>query len=251
MILGYVLAPRDVETLEGTGEKPAPNTVPPVSLTPLAPAAPVAPPKAGWAPASIQWRMFAAEARLTFKGLRWPWTLGAAGIVVGALFVPLDIARLVALPLAMVWPVLVWSSLGVREVQHRTAPIVFALPFPVRRQLLMTWLVGTLVALVMGSTVMARLALTGEWTASLAVLIGALFVPSFALALGCWSGTGKLFQALYLFLWYLASVQGVVFLDFMGHYPQTVALGIPWIVALLTFGLLIAAAFGRRRQVWQ
>jgi len=30
-----------------------------------------------------------------------------------------------------------------------------------------------------------------------------------------------------------------------------VALGVPWIVALATIGLLIAAAFGRRRQVRQ
>jgi hypothetical protein len=44
-------------------------------------------------------------------------------------------------------------------------------------------------------------------------------------------------------------VQGVVYVDFMGHFPPAVALGIPWIVALVTLGLLIAAAFGRQRQV--
>jgi hypothetical protein len=195
--------------------------------------------------------MFAAELRLTFKGLSWLWYLGAAAIVASALFVPLDIARLVILPLAMVWPVLVWSSLGVREVRHHTAPVVFALPHPLRRQLLVTWLAGVLVALAMDSTIMARLAVAGDWAGSLAALIGALFVPSFALALGCWSGTGKLFQAVYLFLWYLASVQGVAFVDFMGHFSQAVALGIPWIAAILTLGFLIAAAFGRRRQVRQ
>jgi hypothetical protein len=199
--------------------------------------------------ATLYARMFAAELRLTFKGLGWLWYVVAAGIIVSALFVPLNIARLVVLPLAMVWPVLVWSSLGVKEVRHRTAPIIFALPHPLRRQLLMTWLVGALVALVMASTVIARLALAGDWNASLAALIGALFVPSFAVALGCWSGTSKLFQAIYLFLWYLASVQGVFYVDFMGHFPPAVALGIPWIVALVTIGLLIAAAFGRQRQV--
>jgi hypothetical protein len=194
-------------------------------------------------------RMLAAELRLTFKGLGWFWYAAAAGIIVSALFVPLNIARLVVLPLAMVWPVLVWSSLGVREVRHHTAPIVFSLPYPLRRQLLVTWLVGALVALTMSSTVIARLALAGDGAAGLAALIGALFVPSFAVALGCWSGTSKLFQAVYLFVWYLAAVQGVIYVDFMGHFPQTVALGVPWIVALATIGLLIAAAFGRRRQV--
>jgi hypothetical protein len=192
-----------------------------------------------------------AELRLTFKGMGWLWYLVAVGIIVSALLVPLDIARLVVLPLAMVWPVLVWSSLGVKEMRDRTAPIVFALPHPLRRQLLMTWLAGALVALAMASTVIVRLALAGERAYSLAALIGALFVPSFAVALGCWSGTSKLFQAIYLFLWYLASVQGVVFVDFMGHFPLAVALGIPWIAAAVTIGLLIAAALGRRRQITQ
>jgi ABC-type multidrug transport system permease subunit len=195
-------------------------------------------------------RMLAAELHLTFKGLSWLWYVIAAGVIASALFVPLNIAQLVVLPLAMVWPVLVWSSLGVKEVRHRTAPIVFASPYPLRRQLLITWLVGALIALVMASTVIVRLALAGEWAYGLAALIGALFVPSFAVALGCWSGTSKLFQAVYLFLWYLAAVQGVFYVDFMGHFPPAVALGIPWIVALVTVGLLIAAAFGRQRQIW-
>jgi len=151
------------------------------------------------------------------------------------------------LPLAMVWPVLVWSSLGVREVRHRTAPIVFALPYPLQRQLLMTWLVGALVALAMASTVIARLALAGDWNASLAALIGALFVPSFAVALAVGVGRANCSGHLSL-LWYLASVQGVSMWISWDIFASRGA-GIPWIVALVTIGLLIAAAFGRRRQV--
>ena len=246
-VLSFVTEPRPAEEQDEIAE-PTPRGTGEVSAVEVAlPLRPATRTRG----ASLYARMFAAELRLTFQGLGWLWYLVAAGIIISALFVPLDIARLVVLPLAMVWPVLIWSSLGVKEVQHRTAPIIFALPFPLRRQLLMTWLVGALVAVVMAGTVIARLALAGDWASSLAALIGALFVPSFALALSCWSGTSKLFQAVYLFLWYLASVQGVVYIDFMGHFPQAVTLGIPWIVALATLGLLVAAAFGRRRQVRQ
>lgn len=251
MIGAFISKPRRTKEPDDTEAQPAPISAPRVSLTPLAPAEIAPHPSALRMVAGTCARVVGAELRLTLKGLSWLWYLVAAAIVVSALFVPLEIARLVVLPLAAVWPVLVWSSLGVREVQHHTAPIVFALPFPLRRQLLATWLAGVLVALAMSSTVVARLALTGDWGASLAALIGALFVPSFALALGCWSGTGKLFQAVYLFLWYLGAVQGVVWVDFVGHLPDTVALGIPWIVAILTLGLLIAAALGRRHQVRQ
>ena len=259
MVTSFVTEP--AATQAGDQEEIAPErgrggVTPPVHPAPIRPAIQAGYGRGGVTPpvhpAPTHYaRILAAELRLTFKGLGWLWYVVAAGIIASALFVPLNIARLVVLPLAMVWPVLIWSSLGVREVRHHTAPIVFSLPYPLRRQLLVTWLVGALIALAMSSTVIARLALAGDWTASLAALIGALFVPSFAVALGCWSGTSKLFQAVYLFGWYLAAVQGVIYVDFMGHFPQTVALGVPWIVALATIGLLIAAAFGRRRQVQQ
>jgi hypothetical protein len=245
MIGGFVLEPRQTAEANATDAKPAPITAPRVRLTPLsAHSRDVALP-------GRYARMLLAELRLTVKGLRWPWYLIATCIIVSALLVPQDIARLVVLPLAMVWPVLVWSSLGVREVQEHTAPIMFALPYSLRHQLSVTWLAGVVIALVMGSTVIARLALIGDWSSSLAALFGALFAPSFAVALGCWSGTSKLFQAIYLFLWYLAAVQGIIYVDFMGHFPQTLALSIPWFVALATIGLLAAAAFGRQRQVYR
>jgi hypothetical protein len=250
-IRGFVLEPGQTEQPDVMDANSASVSASPASLAPLAPAESAAHHSALGMDAATYARMLAADLRLTFKGLHWLWYLGAAGIIVSALFVPLDIARLVILPLAMVWPVLLWSSLGVREVQHHTAPIIFALPHPLRRQAVVSWLVGVLIALAMQCTVVARLALAGEWAASLAALIGALFAPSLALALGCWSGTSKLFQAIYLFVWYLASVQGVIWVDFMGHFPRTVQLGIPWVVAILTIALLVVAAFGRRRQVWQ
>jgi ABC-type transport system involved in multi-copper enzyme maturation permease subunit len=238
MILGFVLEPREVaEKVNDT--KPAPITAPRMTLTPLSNRQGVS-----------LLRTFIAEIRLTFKGTHWLVYLIALSVIVASFFTTIQITRLVMLPLAMVLPVLVWSSLGVREVQSHTDPIVFALPHALRRQLLVSWLVGLLVAFVMTSGVIVRLAFSGDWVSCIAVIIGALFAPSLAFALGCWSGSSKLFQAIYLFVWYLAAVQGVIYIDFMGHFPQTVALGIPWLVALATIGLLAAAAFGRQRQMY-
>ncbi len=243
----FVVEPRpadepDTAILDASAE-PGPVAMPIVHLTPLTTGA-----GAGGGLA-LYARMLGAEFRLTFKGLGWWWYLIAAGILVSALVVPLELARFVILPLAMIWPVLIWGSLGVREVQHHTDPIVFALPYALRRQLSATWLVGVLLALGMSGAVIVRLALAGDWSSALAVLAGALFVPSLALALGCWSGSSKLFQAIYVFLWYCTSVQGWVWVDFMGHIPDTVALGIPWLVAMMTLGLIGAAVAGRQRQI--
>lgn len=193
--------------------------------------------------------ILAAELRLTFKGVHWFWYIGALAILIASLAAPLEIGQLALLPLAWVWPVLIWSGLGVREVQHRVESITLSAPYPLRRHLPIIWLVGVLTALGMGSGVMLRALLAGDLGGLLAMGIGALFIPSLALALGCWSNTGKLFQAIYLFVWYLAAVQGVLPLDFMGHFPQIFSTGLPLFYAALTLVLLIAATLGRQRQI--
>ena len=48
----------------------------------------------------------------------------------------------------------------------------------------------------------------GDWTAAGAWAVGALFIPTLALALGVWSGSGKLFEVVFLVLWYSAPCSG-------------------------------------------
>jgi len=52
-----------------------------------------------------------------------------------------------------------------------------------------------------------RLLLGGNAAGLFTWLVAALFIPSLALAAGVWTGSGKLFEVLYLSLWYLAGVQ--------------------------------------------
>jgi hypothetical protein len=198
---------------------------------------------------SLFLNMFKAEFRLNFKGISWFWLLVAAGLIAASAILPLETARLIVLPLAWVWPVLIWASLGAREVFHHTNPFLSSIPFPLRRQLPVVWMVGFSIAILMGSPVLIRTLMTGNLIDFSRLLVGALFIPSMALAFGCWTGSGKLFQAAYLFLWYLAAVQGLFFLDFMGHLPETTHLSPLYLV--ITILLLAAAVLGRKRQLHQ
>jgi len=153
------------------------------------------------------------------------------------------------LPLAWLWPVLIWSSMGAREVQNRTEELVFANPHPLRRQLPATWLGGLIVALLTGSGVALRLVLTGNWSALLAWGVGALFIPSLALALGAWTGSGKAFEGLYAAIWYIGPVNHLAALDFMGVTAKSVAAGVPFYYLGLTVILLGLAVMGRKWQL--
>jgi hypothetical protein len=197
----------------------------------------------------IYCQLLKTEIKLIFKDIRWPWYLVALGIIAASWLSPLDAARLVILPMAWIWPLPLWSALGTREVRHRSEQIIFSAPFSLWRQLPVTWLVGVLISLAMGNGLIIRYLLAAQWTNLLALLIGAAFVPSLALAIGIWSGGSKLFEGSYLFAWYLASVMGVLPLDFMGRLSTSFNSGVPWVYSGLTLLLIGIAVIGRRHQI--
>jgi hypothetical protein len=184
------------------------------------------------------------------KGLQWWWYLVAAGLIVASLIVSLDTAHGTLLPIVWVWPVLIWSSMGVREVQNRTNQLVFSAPHPLRRQLPVTWLSGLIVTALVGSGVLLRLLIDGNADGAVTWAVAALFIPSLALALGTLSGSVKAFQIGYLALWYIGPMQEVTSLDFMGLEPKAaVNEGVPLMFLGATAVLLAMALGGRARQL--
>jgi hypothetical protein len=190
-----------------------------------------------------------AELHLVLGGQPWWWYLGALGWAIAGLLAPVDVSREWLLPVAWLWPLLIWSTIGAREVQHRTEELVFSNPHPLCRQLPATWFSGWIVALLAGSGVALRLVLADDWSALLAWAVGALFIPTLALALGAWTGSGKAFEGLYAAIWYIGPVNQLAALDFMGATDKSVAAGVPSYYLALTAILMGLAVVGRMRQL--
>jgi len=190
-----------------------------------------------------------AEMRLLLQGQRWWWYAMAAGLLVASLAAPLDSVRSVVLPLAWLWPILRWSALGTRESRHGTDGLVFSAAHPLSRQLPAAWLSGVLLAVATGGAAVLRFALAGDWTGVGAWAVGALFIPTLALTLGVWSGSGKLFEIVFLVFWYLGPMQRVAPLDYLGAVPAAVKAGMPLAYLAATALLMVAAVAGRKRQL--
>lgn len=153
------------------------------------------------------------------------------------------------LPLAWIWPILLWSALGTREARHGTDGLVFSAAHPLGRQLPAAWLSGVVLAMATGGVAALRLGLGGDWGGLGAWAVGVLFIPTMALALGVWSGSGKLFEILYLVLWYLGPMQRVTPLDYLGSIPEAVKSGVPLAYLAATGLLMLVAVMGRKRQL--
>jgi hypothetical protein len=203
-----------------------------------------------------------AELRLMLKGRRWWWYMVALGLILAALILPTAKSRQIVLPFAFVWPLLIWSQLGNREIRNRTDQLVFSSAFPLRRQLIATWTAGFILTLIAGSGVIVRLILANDWYAILSVVVAAAFIPAAALALGIWSGGSKLFEVVYLLLWTLGPmnqmmaslgfpliVDQFLALDYIGSSDAAISEGMPLYYAAFTILLLVVALAGRKRQL--
>jgi hypothetical protein len=190
-----------------------------------------------------------AELRLMLKGQKWWWYTASAGLAIASGAVPSAGGRGMALAFAWIWPILLWSAMGVREIRDETYQLMFSAPHPIVRQLPAIWCAGVLVALITGCGFGLQALLTGNFRGLAAWLVGACFIPAWALALGVWSGTGKPFEILYTLLWYIGPLHAFPQLDFMGSAPATAATLYPLMYLAMAAALGVVALAGRKRQL--
>lgn len=120
---------------------------------------------------------------------------------------------------------------------------------PIRNQLIVLWLAGIIVAYLTGSGAMIHCVIAGDWERVTALAVGGLFIPTLALALGTVSGSSKLFQMVYMLMWYLGPLNKWEVMDFMGVTQQSLDRGLFIYYLLASIVLLLVAVMGRVRQV--
>lgn len=193
--------------------------------------------------------IISAEVRLMLKGNHWFWYIGAVFLWVATLFASEKVLALWLIFMTL-WPLLIWSKMGLRESLYRTQQIVFSCAHPLLRNLLSAWLAGILVTAIMWSGAAIHFGLHDQISNLLALLLATVLVPSLALMLGVWTSTSKVFEVAYLLIWYVGIVSRLPGLDFLGFTSQAVVFQHPlWLLAL---GLIIIllAILGRKQRLY-
>ena len=194
-------------------------------------------------------RILIAELRLSLKGLRWWWYAIGAGLLVAQFVTPIQVSRGLLLGGSWIWPVLIWSGMGARETRFGTCGFLFSSPGILSRQLPACWLAGLIAALLTGAGTILRLCVARDLKDLSGVLAGAVFVPTLALALGVVSGSGKFFEGLYTFLWYVGPMNHTYALDYTGAASGSNVLSIALKYLAVSAALCAAAYVFRARQL--
>jgi hypothetical protein len=189
-------------------------------------------------------KVLVLELKLLLKGLPWWWYVVTGGFMIAALINPPETVRSSILPMTWLLPILIWSGLGSREIRHNTQLMVFSSAAPLMRQLPAQWLAGFIITFLTGSGAAIKLLSVEDGVGLLAWSSGVLFIPSFALALGVWSNSRKLFEVLHVTIFYLA-MQKVYAVDYFGGNGNgNIGFFIPFSIALI-----VIAFIGRARQL--
>jgi hypothetical protein len=162
-----------------------------------------------------------SELRLMLRSHGRLWYLVAAGLFIACIASPLGAAREFVLPVAWIWPALVWSQMGTRERQHNTGSLILSAPHAATRQLMAMYVGGVLMSGVTGVGLALRLLLAGDLSGLFAWGAGALFIPALALAFGVLTESRKPFEALYTAWWYIGPLHHIRKLDFIGTTAQS------------------------------
>ena len=222
-----VAAPGDEEAVPDSGQPPAP--VPSAAAAVLTAGQAVRParpavyqplPRAAARPGRAFWRLLAGELRILVQGTsRWWWLVAAAVNLAGLavppkLVKPTGASTALLLSAAWIWPVLIWSRLGIQRRENGLETLLGAYPGAIR-QLAAEWTAGLALTAMTGLGPVLRMAIAADGPRVAAWTAGAVFIPSLALLLGTASRTHRMFQALYVILWY-AAVNQLAAADYMG-----------------------------------
>lgn len=224
---GRITAPRPPETMPDVAPAPATFSTPGLTGTQARRGNP-------WG------HLLAGEARILLRGASPWWWAGLAGLTVAALVVP-ERAIGTVLLFAWLWPVLLWSRLGTHAAEAGVEELLRCGP-AARRRLPAEWGAGVLVAAVAGSGPLLRMVIAADLPGITAWLAGATLIPALALLLGSIGRGARLFQAVYLVLWY-AILNNVAGVDVMGALRDDGRLTgpSPFLVLLVTAVLMAAA----------
>lgn len=193
--------------------------------------------------------MVRGELKLMQRSIgRW-WFLVAAALGIVLLFVPLIFSRVWLWPIAWIWPIGLWAGHGTHERRFDTEQMLYSVAGAYWRRLFAIWFSGVVLAALCGAGIAVRFLLAGDTGSFVQWLIGAMFIPTFALACGVWTSGTRLFEGLYITLWYIGPINRAEPFDYMGARAESLGEGVTLVYAVITLILAVVATAGRKRQM--
>ena len=174
------------------------------------------------------------------KGPKWFWFVNA-GLFIALIFMPLDIALKIGIPIFWFLQINRWADLSTKEKFFGTDTFIYSTYKPLQRLLMSQVLAGILLATLLALPVIIKLILHLQILVALEVVLGAIILVTFSICSGIiW--TGKRFFEISLFIITYGVVEGLEFLDYWGGFHsglRYIMMQILVVIIFLSFSFFI------------
>jgi hypothetical protein len=177
------------------------------------------------------------------KGSKWFWFVNF-GVMIALALLPLNDAYKIGLPVLWFLQINRWADLATKEQFFGTSNFIYSSFKPLQRLLTSQIIAGFLLATFLALPLVIRHLIDGNVFATISILIGGLFLVSFAVCSGIVSGGKRLFEILFFAITYMI-VSGFPYVDYFGGFHQDFQYLILLVVVLF---LLLAASFLVRKH---
>ncbi|MGH4123187.1 MAG: hypothetical protein ACREV6_09710 [Clostridium sp.] len=189
------------------------------------------------------------ELKLMLKGIKWWGYIVVLGVIIASVASRGNDANKIILSISMILPILIWSKMGTMENRFGTNQLVFTCENIIKAQFLAVYLSGVVVAVLINSGFFIKFVVTGNFSGVLCLISACVFVPAMAFALGSVTGGSKIFEVIYLLMWYMEPLNDMPYLDYIGVTKYAVNLGIPYVYGAVGILLLGVALIARKRRM--
>ncbi len=177
------------------------------------------------------------------KGPKWFWLVNFSGMI-ALFFMPINEAYQIALPILWFLQINRWADLATKEKFFGTNNFIYSSFQPLQRLLTSQIIAGFLLATFLASPLIIKQLIEGNMFSVISIIIGGLFLISFAVCSGIVSGGKRLFEILFFAVTYLI-VNKFPFVDYFGGFHQDFQY---LVIIILVLFLLLATSFLVRKH---
>ena len=194
-------------------------------------------------------RLLRLELRLLLKGHSIYWLIGLVTLNIIQLCISMELLISIVLPISWLWCVLVISQLGQLDKQANTFELMTYSRKSIKSSCLASYFAAWILLLLASFGGVLRFAAMTEWLYLMQLSIAISFTVALAYFCGTFTGTKRMFEGLYLVLWYVGPFQAALYVDFFGvNSAISWQTGMPFYFLTLSIALLTLTIYAKHTR---
>ena len=146
-------------------------------------------------------------------------------------------------------PIALWSKLGIYEAHFKTAPVLYSASRGIAKHTLIQYLSAVMISTVFSFGLVVKAIYLQEYALLMVLFTSLFFFPALSFLLGAIAKTQKLFEVLFLVIWYIGPLRVHPYFDQLFQLPGRELLQISLILIVLGGLCLMMAMVSRSIQL--